>query len=143
MAFSSQQPAAQRVENAGDLHLGAGSDMLWISEQGFDTNLQSHQTLGLTQQNNAFNFQHEPGASSVIPFSFSSFGNVPNAETGHPFRAPQSQISDFYPYSIDSSVSGRKQKERATLGPQREGKSQGTDWGIQFGAHQFEVSLTE
>lgn len=143
MAFSSQPPAPQEVEGAGDRLLGTVPDMVWISEKDFNTNLQSHQDLQLAQHNNAFNFQHEPDASSILSFPYSSFGDIPMSQTGSPFRTAQSQKSNFRQYDTDSLVSGKKQKDNATHGPQPEEKYPGTDWGIQFNAHQFGVSLTE
>ena len=93
MAFSFQPPAPQGIEGAGDLHPDTVPDMVWISETDFNTNLPSHQNLQLARQNNAFSFEYEPDASSVISFPFSSFGDILVSQTPGTANLPQTNVS--------------------------------------------------
>lgn len=140
MAFPSQQPAAQLLEEVDHLHQDAGPDMTWTMEQDFESNLQFHQNYHSTEQTNSFAFQNDRAASSISPYSFSPLVHLPISQTGPPFKSRQSQVSDFRRYNTDDQVSGRKSLKNEAVGRTFE-LAQGPLGAYQFGVNQPAVGL--
>jgi hypothetical protein len=140
MAFPSQQPAVQTLEDVNQLRQDAGPDMLWTPDQDFDSDLQFNQTFSSTYQTNKFGFQNDHVASSIGPYSFLTSVDVPVSQTGPPFKSRQLQVSDFRQYNTDAQFSGRKRVGSKGLAfPSK--RAEEPQYGVQPRFNQLGVSL--
>src|SRR6266498_1659438 len=133
MSFHSQQPAAEKSGEVGDLHLDAGPGMIWTSGQDLDSTIQLDHNFNLPQRAKEFNFQTESALNSAASNVFNPYQHVPISQSGTPFRTAQSHVSDFRQFNTDFPVPGKKQNDQETYGPQFDKASPWTKWDLHFG----------
>ena len=143
MVFHSQQPAAPRSEEVGDLHLDAGSDMMWTSEQDLNSTLELDQNLNFPQKARGINFLAGPALNSDASKDFIPYQHLSISQTGPPFQTTQSRVSDFRQFNTDFPAPGKKENDKETYGPQIDKLPPWTKWDVHFGEQHNAVSQAE